>query len=107
MLKAPSGEDASYFKSPWLFTECYLYRRFVAALEHKPLLRDWDPFRFQKEQSFIGSMKAMMGLAEFYAETLQNFRTVNEQMRRDFVYYWFLVSTSEHYPCRVTAADDP
>lgn len=103
MLKAPSGEEASYFKNPWLFTECYFYRKIVSAVEHNPLLRDWDPFRFPKEQSFIGSMNQMMGLADFYAETLQKFRTVDEQMRRDFVFYWFLVSTCEHCRRRVMA----
>lgn len=88
----PTGEEASFFKSPWLFTECYLYRRIAAALEHSPLLRDWDPFQFQKEQAFVGSMDLMKVLVDFYAETLPKCRNANEQTLRDFVFDWFLVS---------------
>ncbi|KAF9931986.1 hypothetical protein FBU30_009165 [Linnemannia zychae] len=54
---------SSWFKSSWLFAECYLYRRIKEAFALSTHWKDYDPFFEQKFTVFKSSQKAVVSLA--------------------------------------------
>jgi hypothetical protein len=52
LVQRVGSENASWFKGPWLFAECYMYRRVrEAMLLCKSPLREYDPFEPSKHES--------------------------------------------------------
>ncbi|KAL4237614.1 hypothetical protein ACF0H5_002328 [Mactra antiquata] len=49
------GSTPQWFVSPWLYVECYMYRRVQEAVENCSVLRQYDVFMEQKRQSLIDS----------------------------------------------------
>ncbi|XP_063352157.1 damage-control phosphatase ARMT1 [Pelmatolapia mariae] len=64
-------EPVSWFKSPWLYVECYMYRRIHEALLLNPPISDFDVFNEGKTQSFTESSQAVMSLCT-YLESINN-----------------------------------
>ena len=63
MLARIGQENMTWFKGPWLFTECYLYRRIrEAMLLCKSSLREYDPFEFSKKESHELNLKSVYQL---------------------------------------------
>jgi len=58
-LSTLNDDDNSYFKTTWLYAECYLYRRLKSFFEETETLKDFDYFRYQKTNALIKSMNAM------------------------------------------------
>ncbi|XP_040919629.1 damage-control phosphatase ARMT1 [Toxotes jaculatrix] len=58
-------ESVSWFKSPWLYVECYMYRRIQEALWLNPPVSDYDVFNEGKTQSFFESQQAIMVLCTY------------------------------------------
>ncbi|XP_032398161.1 damage-control phosphatase ARMT1 [Etheostoma spectabile] len=58
-------ESVSWFKSSWLYVECYMYRRIQEALWLNPPISDYDVFNEGKTQSFFESQQAMMALCTY------------------------------------------
>ncbi|TNN68497.1 Protein-glutamate O-methyltransferase [Liparis tanakae] len=58
-------DSVSWFKSPWLYVECYMYRRVQEALWLNPPISDYDVFNEGKTQSFFESQQAMMTLCTY------------------------------------------
>lgn len=58
-------DSVSWFKSPWLYVECYMYRRIQEALWSNPPLHEFDVFREGKTQSFFESQQATMALCTY------------------------------------------
>ncbi|GJJ68230.1 protein-glutamate O-methyltransferase [Entomortierella parvispora] len=56
-------EGSSWFKAPWLFAECYLYRRVRETFALTQHFRDYDPFHEQKKTVFKSSQKAVVAIA--------------------------------------------
>ncbi|CAG9116474.1 unnamed protein product [Plutella xylostella] len=50
----------SYFNNPWVFSECYVYRRLQDIFERSTSesLRSFDPFAAQKKQAFTDNLEA-------------------------------------------------
>ncbi|OWF38403.1 protein-glutamate O-methyltransferase-like [Mizuhopecten yessoensis] len=59
-----TGSPPKWFESPWLYVECYMYRRVQEAAELCKTLKDFDVFREQKEKSFFDSQQAILVLME-------------------------------------------
>ncbi|XP_060068420.1 damage-control phosphatase ARMT1-like [Ylistrum balloti] len=59
-----TGTPPRWFESPWLYVECYMYRRVQEAAELCKTLKDFDVFRDQKEKSFFDSQQAILVLME-------------------------------------------
>lgn len=56
-------DNATWFKGPWLFAECYLYRRIrESLLLCTSSFRDYDPFEFSKHESHQANMKSLFQL---------------------------------------------
>jgi len=49
MKATTGGENCTWFKAPWLFSECYMYRRVrEIMLLCKTSMKDYDPFEKSK-----------------------------------------------------------
>ncbi|XP_029837275.3 damage-control phosphatase ARMT1 [Ixodes scapularis] len=58
-------EPPRWFQAPWLYVECYLYRRIFEAFQLTTLLRDYDPFAQQKREALFESLSAIRSLTDF------------------------------------------
>eukprot|EP00051_Salpingoeca_urceolata_P028862 m.488245 g.488245 ORF g.488245 m.488245 type:complete len:455 (-) comp25673_c0_seq1:286-1650(-) len=58
-----------WYSARWLLAECYLYRRIRSALATSDLMRTFDPFEAQKQQSWHCSMDAISSLADVLSVT--------------------------------------
>ncbi|XP_026855529.2 damage-control phosphatase ARMT1 isoform X1 [Electrophorus electricus] len=63
-------QPVSWFKSPWLYVECYMYRRIQEALWLSPRVGDFDVFKEGKTQSFFESQQATKSLCMYLREVL-------------------------------------
>lgn len=70
-------ESVSWFKSPWLYVECYMYRRIQEALWLNPPISHFDVFNEGKTQSFFESQKAVMTLCT-YLEEINNIKELSK-----------------------------
>ncbi|KAH7698850.1 hypothetical protein AAVH_34051 [Aphelenchoides avenae] len=61
-------ENVTWYKAPWLFTECYLYRKIAQFYAETIHLRRYDPFRAEKERSYFDSMAHMVAIGTEIAE---------------------------------------
>ncbi len=71
LLKEWFKDEATWFKAPWLFSECYLYRR-IQSIVRNSNWNDYDPFSAQKQSSLSSSWKSMMELSK-RVESLSTF----------------------------------
>lgn len=61
----------SWLKAPWLFTECYLFRRMSTFFRLSTHWTRYDPFARQKIRTFRSSRPAVLELAARYRELMQ------------------------------------
>ncbi|XP_045917600.1 damage-control phosphatase ARMT1 isoform X2 [Micropterus dolomieu] len=71
-------ESVSWFKSPWLYMECYMYRRIQEAIWLNPPITDYDVFNEVKTQSFFESQQAMMALFTYFEGINKNMEELSE-----------------------------
>ncbi|TSR99412.1 Protein-glutamate O-methyltransferase [Bagarius yarrelli] len=72
------GQPVSWFKSPWLYVECYMYRRIQEALWLSPPICDYDAFEEGKTRSFFESQQAIMSLCTDLRTILTSADTQNK-----------------------------
>lgn len=58
-LSSLNDDNNSYFKTTWLYAECYMYRKLKSFFEDTETLKDFDYFRHQKTNALIISFAAM------------------------------------------------
>ncbi|KAI6227496.1 Sugar phosphate phosphatase [Aphelenchoides fujianensis] len=56
-------KEATWYKLPWLFTECYEYRLIYQFFQDTKNFKDYDPFRIEKEKSYYDSTAHLLALA--------------------------------------------
>jgi hypothetical protein len=56
----------SWLHAPWLYTECFLYRRLHDILTRTKYWRNYDVFKRQKDSTFKKSKAAIAELAQRY-----------------------------------------
>ncbi|XP_036349943.2 damage-control phosphatase ARMT1 [Ochotona princeps] len=61
LVKEGDGRP-SWFHSPWLFVECYMYRRIHEAIIQSPPIDDFDVFKESKDQNFFESQQSIIAL---------------------------------------------
>ncbi|XP_029983897.1 damage-control phosphatase ARMT1 [Sphaeramia orbicularis] len=71
-------ELVSWFKSPWLYVECYMYRRIQEALRLNPPISDFDVFNEGKTQSFFESQQAMIVLCTYLEGMRKNIKELSK-----------------------------
>lgn len=63
----------SWFNVPWLFSECYLYRRMRILFTQSSCWKSYDPFFRSKDSTFKSSGKAVEELAVRYQKLVDDF----------------------------------
>ncbi|XP_071449696.1 damage-control phosphatase ARMT1-like isoform X2 [Hetaerina americana] len=59
------GRDLTWFDSPFLFADCYFYRRVTEFFETSKTLSTYDPYLKQKDDALKGSMESIKSLAKY------------------------------------------
>jgi len=59
-----------WFDVPWLYSECYLYRRLHSFLVQTNHWQNYDPFHAQKNKTFKSSLAAVLELAAKYRQII-------------------------------------
>jgi damage-control phosphatase, subfamily III len=80
-LKATIGLDnLSWFKAPWIFTECYLYRRIreIILLCKSSMNPSFDPFQYAKVDTLNHNSKSIYDLVEALGNTDRHFLHQND-----------------------------
>ncbi|KAG4075606.1 hypothetical protein HA402_003431 [Bradysia odoriphaga] len=67
-LSSLHDDNNSYFKTTWLYAECYMYRKLKSFFEDTETLKDFDYFRHQKTNALITSFGAMSHVVEHVNE---------------------------------------
>jgi len=57
--------DVTYYLSPWLFVECYIYQRIYEAFHSTVHLQKFDYVQKQKQGSFLESLEKSAVLGEY------------------------------------------
>lgn len=74
----------SWFKSPWLYVECYLYRRIHEAITLSPPIADFDVFMEAKHQSFFESQQAIIALCTYFLGIIRTIEDLtNDQLKEE------------------------
>uniref|UniRef100_A0A8D0GLL3 Sugar phosphate phosphatase n=1 Tax=Sphenodon punctatus TaxID=8508 RepID=A0A8D0GLL3_SPHPU len=82
---ANGNGQPSWFQSPWLYVECYMYRRIHEALIQNPPISNYDVFHEEKVQSFFSSQEAIIALCTYLQELLKNIQNLDErQLQEEF-----------------------
>lgn len=87
-----NGEDPSWFRSPWLYVECYLYRRIQEGMSFSPPISEYDVFRDVKNESFFQSQQAMMALCTHLQELKKTIASLSKEQRQEEFYRLLQVS---------------
>ncbi|XP_070576604.1 damage-control phosphatase ARMT1-like [Ptychodera flava] len=75
----------SWFKSPWLLVECYMYRRINDIIRLSSNLKDYDPFGDQKRHAFIVSNEAEIILSEYLNGVTKDSKAATYEVFSEFV----------------------
>ncbi|XP_004440739.1 PREDICTED: protein-glutamate O-methyltransferase [Ceratotherium simum simum] len=74
-----------WFYSPWLFVECYMYRRIHEAIIQSPPIDDFDVFKESKDQNFFESQESIIALCAYLQELLRTVEDLDEnQLKNEF-----------------------
>ncbi|XP_055471975.1 damage-control phosphatase ARMT1 isoform X3 [Psammomys obesus] len=95
-LLTDSGEAPRWFFSPWLFVECYMYRRIHEALIQSPPIHDFDVFQESKNANFFESQESIDALCE-YLQQLKSAKDLGENHLKD-EFLKLLQETADHPP---------
>ncbi|KAH0622385.1 hypothetical protein JD844_024648 [Phrynosoma platyrhinos] len=87
-----SNEPPSWFQSPWLYTECYMYRRIHEALVLSPPISDYDVFKEEKEHAFFDSQQAIIILSTYLQELLKSIQNLDEKSLKEELFTLIQVS---------------
>ncbi|MFT7797523.1 protein-glutamate O-methyltransferase [Arapaima gigas] len=80
------GGPASWFRSPWLYVECYLYRRIREALLLNPPISGFDIFKEVKMQTYFESQKAIMAICTHLHDLAEDIENLSEpQLHEEFL----------------------
>ncbi|KAM9665579.1 damage-control phosphatase ARMT1 isoform 2-T3 [Trichechus inunguis] len=84
LMKESDGKPR-WFHSPWLFVECYMYRRIHEALTQSPPIDDFDVFKELKEQNFFESQESIISLCTYLQELMRTIEELDEdQLKNEF-----------------------
>uniref|UniRef100_A0A8C5MJQ1 Sugar phosphate phosphatase n=1 Tax=Leptobrachium leishanense TaxID=445787 RepID=A0A8C5MJQ1_9ANUR len=77
------GELPSWFQSPWLYVECYLYRRIHEGMALSPPISGYDVFKEAKNDSFFQSQNAILALCTHLQELKKGIADISETAQRE------------------------
>ena len=69
--------ECSWYKSAWLWVECYMYRRIAGAVSLVPQLQGLDYFRVMKEEGFYSSLSSIRLLTRWLLDPARDMTSKN------------------------------
>lgn len=60
-------EEPTWFTAPWLYVECFMYRKLSTFFETSKWFKKYDPFEEQKQHALQSSMSAVVILGNYLA----------------------------------------
>ncbi|KAK2114526.1 hypothetical protein P7K49_008792 [Saguinus oedipus] len=78
-----SDGKSRWFYSPWLFVECYMYRRIHEAIIQSPPINYFDVFKESKEQNFYESQESIIALCTHLQQLLTAIEDLDENQLKD------------------------
>ncbi|XP_041351181.1 damage-control phosphatase ARMT1-like isoform X2 [Gigantopelta aegis] len=72
------GQVPTWFSSPWLYLECYMYRRIQEAVSLSMRLQSLDVFETQKRSSYLLSDGAITTLLMYLMSVVDSCKTASE-----------------------------
>ncbi|XP_044730173.1 damage-control phosphatase ARMT1-like [Chrysoperla carnea] len=79
LVEQSKDEIPTYFNTTWLYAECYVYRRLKDIFDCT-LLKNFDPFRNQKQDAYFTSHDAMTLVSEFLVYQLHKCLRKDEEL---------------------------
>ncbi|XP_048737911.1 damage-control phosphatase ARMT1-like isoform X2 [Ostrea edulis] len=79
------GEEPKWFKTPWLYVECYMYRRIQEAVWQCKVLHELDPFEDQKKKAFTDSEEAIEVLLHYLKDLTEKTSTATEEDKEEYL----------------------
>ncbi|PBP25029.1 putative DUF89 domain protein [Diplocarpon rosae] len=73
----------SWFDVPWLFAECYLYRRIATTFSLSKYWKSYDVFAVQKMSTFRSSRPAVLELAGRYHELINQMKQKGSKSEKE------------------------
>eukprot|EP01137_Pigoraptor_chileana_P010145 Opistho-2@59316 len=64
LLEESTSNPPAWFTSPWLFAECYMYRRIYNIIKKTSTLQTYDVFSDQKQAAFFGARDSISRLCD-------------------------------------------
>ncbi|XP_005065944.2 damage-control phosphatase ARMT1 isoform X1 [Mesocricetus auratus] len=90
LLDESDGEPHWFF-SPWLFVECYMYRRIHEAVIQSPPIHDFDVFKESKDENFFESQESIDALC-MHLEQLKPARDLHKDQLKDELFKLLQIS---------------
>ncbi|XP_054283680.1 damage-control phosphatase ARMT1-like isoform X1 [Macrosteles quadrilineatus] len=82
--KTENGTTVSWYKTEWLYAECYLYRRIKEAFLLSKKLGDYDPFHKQKTEAVEEALHFMDAMAIYLVKLFEDHDIRWDAMHSDF-----------------------
>ncbi|KAK6756421.1 hypothetical protein RB195_014686 [Necator americanus] len=76
------ADEVSWFKTDWLFTECYMYRRIIGSIIKTKYLKSFDCFREQKIEGFNSHLEQIRDGINYMFSVAEK---LNEQQERETI----------------------
>jgi hypothetical protein len=70
--------DGTWLNTPWLVSECYMYRLIRNVFAQSTYWRTYDPFARQKQDALYHSAAAVDSLVERFNDVLRDASTAND-----------------------------
>ncbi|PBP16275.1 putative DUF89 domain protein [Diplocarpon rosae] len=77
-------DSPSWFDVPWLYAECYLYRRIATSFSLSKYWKSYDVFAIQKMSTFRSSRPAVLELASRYHELINQMKQKGSKPNKEF-----------------------
>ncbi|KAK3092418.1 hypothetical protein FSP39_002588 [Pinctada imbricata] len=81
-----------WFVSPWLYVECYMYRRIQEAVEKCKLLQKYDVFEDQKKKALMDSQDAVEVLFTYLKTIIHKVPSASEDDITEYVTEFIQIS---------------
>lgn len=98
------GGAPTWFNTAWLYCECYMYRVLAQEIGLMNIMRNYDPFEYQKQADFINSIESMdLMVALYIKDIICNKEYNKENSRNDFLKFLKLSLWGNRHDLSATA----
>ncbi|KAJ5137620.1 hypothetical protein N7526_003853 [Penicillium atrosanguineum] len=98
--------ECSWVHCPWLFGECYMYRRIQRILTSSKHWQNHDVFKRQKDSTFVKSKTAVEELADLYMHTVTETGLAQHESKEEAKKLLFIEMTETyHFLANLTLED--